>query len=223
MQPLFEKQTDKIWKKISKPDQINDFTFDVNIYKRLLDFFMAGDYYYYVTNLRDMKFDLVSNEISEVLGYPRDQINVPMILSKIHPEDQSWFLNFESKVADFYSGLTMDRIPNYKVRYDYRIQKADGSYIRILQQVISVQFEDNRVIRTFGVHTDISHLKMHGTPVLSLIGMNGEPSYDDVKVDNLFEAGTTGLTRRETKILTLLAAENPAPKSVNNISSANIL
>jgi hypothetical protein len=62
------------------------------------------------------------------------------------------------------------------------------------------------VLRTFGVHADITATKKEGLPVLSFIGLNGEPSYHDVKVTKVFTHGTTNLTCREFEVLTLLIA-----------------
>ena len=130
---------------------------------------------------------------------------MPFLINKIHPEDQSWFLNIENKVAEFFRKLSLAQIPNYKVRYDYRMRKSNGEYIRILQQVITIQHnEEGGVLRTLGIHTDISHLKMEGRPVLSFIGLNGEPSFIDVDIQKIFPEPSEFLSGREREILSLL-------------------
>jgi DNA-binding CsgD family transcriptional regulator len=62
------------------------------------------------------------------------------------------------------------------------------------------------ILRTFSVHTDISHLKAHGNPVFSLIGLEGESSYIDIMVDNVFEAASIMVSDREREILRLVIA-----------------
>jgi hypothetical protein len=53
--------------------------------------------------------------------------------------------------------------------------------------MVTIQLdEDKRVIKTFGIHTNISHLKQADVPVLSFIGLNGELSYMDVNVKKSF-------------------------------------
>lgn len=164
-----------------------------------------GDYYYYIFNISAARFDFVSPEITKVLGYETTEIDVPFFLSLIHEEDQPWFLNFESKVLQFFSTLTAEQIPNYKVRYDYRIRKKNGEYIRILQQVVTIDYSQEKVaLRTFGVHTDISHIKPEGTPVLSFIGLNGEPSHIGVQAPEVFLTNAFKLTGREKEILRML-------------------
>lgn len=183
-----------------------DFHFDIDVNKRLLNIFQTGDYYYYIYNLRSGEFELVSSEIEPVLGYRREDVTVKLILGSIHPEDLPWFLNFENKVVEFFKELQPHQILKYKVRYDYRVRKANGDYIRILQQVITLDYDRQHggVLRTLGVHTDITHLKKDGQPVLSFIGLEDEPSYVDVVVDKLFAPTPSLISEREKEVLFLL-------------------
>lgn len=212
MKLVINEQAQKIWKVISERNgngqavTADDSSFELELHKKLLSFFQVGEYYYFVLNVRAFAFELMSAEVTSVLGYAPDEVDVAFILSKIHPEDQPWFLSCEKKVGEFFSGLTLEQIPNYKVRYDFRIRKKNGDYLRILQQVVTIQFdEQGHVLRTLGVHTDISHLKQEGTPVLSFIGLNGEPSYTDVAVEKVCFPAHTLLSARERDVLLLLA------------------
>ena len=209
MKPAVFQEAVKIWEFISKGDSEAihsiDHKFELDLHKKLLSFFQVGDYYYFILNTRASAFDLMSVEVKSVLGFDLDEVDLPLILSLIHPEDQPWFLACEKKVGEFFHGLTLEQIPNYKVRYDYRIRKKNGEYIRILQQVITIQFdEQGHVLRTFGTHTDISHLKMEGDPMFSFIGLNGEPSYTNVSVSKLQLPNHSGLSVREREILSLV-------------------
>ncbi len=198
-------EANKIWEEFTSKAKKKDFTFSLPVYKNLLSIFHIGKYYYYVFNVKESSFEIMSEEMTDLLGYAQEEVDVPFLLSKIHPDDQPYFLNFEYKVTDFFSSLLPEKRLHYKVSYDYRIQKKDGTYLRILQQVITIQLdEDKRVLRTLGIHTDISHLKPHGAPVLSLIGLNGEPSYMNVNVKQVFAVSDVILTSREREILALL-------------------
>ena len=206
MKPEIFKEANKIWNRFTKDaNDKDDFSIPLKVHKQLINLFHVGPYYYYVFNVKTSSFEFMSEEITNVLGYEPAELDVPFLLSKIHPEDQPYFLNFENKVVDFFASLQPGQVMNYKVSYDYRIQKKDGEYTRILQQVVTIQLdEDKHVIKTFGIHTNISHLKPSGTPVLSLIGLNGEPSYMDVNVKQVFSPSTLFLTPREREILALL-------------------
>ncbi len=198
-------EANKIWNRFTREAKDKEFTFSLQVYKTLLSIFHIGPYYYYVFNVKNSAFDVVSGEISDVLGYDPAAVDVPFLLGMIHPEDQPFFLNFEYKVTEFFSALKPGQRLNYKVSYDYRIKKKDGTYIRILQQVLTIQLdEEKRVLRTLGIHTDISHLKPSGQPVLSFIGLNGEPSFMNVDVKKVFAASPFFLTLREREILALL-------------------
>jgi len=93
----------------------------------------------------------------------------------------------------------------YKIRYDYRIRKKDGNYIRVLQQGLVLQYDESGGInRTLIIHTDITHLKQEGKPVLSFIGLEDEPSYINVEAKKIFKVSKEFLTKREKQVLSLL-------------------
>lgn len=202
MKPHIFVEASKIWKELSGEQKFMDLQYDLEVHKNLLNIFQVGDYYYMIFNVRETVFEKVSPEITDVLGYDPSEIDVAFFIGSIHPDDQPWFLNFENKVQQFFAMLRPEQVPNYKVRYDYRIRRKDGTYIRVLQQVVTIQFDgDNNVIRTLVVHTDITHIKQDGLPLLSFIGMNGEPSYVNVDVDRVFAPSPTLLSQREKEIV----------------------
>lgn len=173
--------------------------------KKLLQIFHLGNYYYFILNVRDGELDLISDEVTSVLGYEKSLCTANFLLNNIHPEDQPYFLNYEVKVGEFFAKLKYEQIPNYKISYDYRMRKKDGEYIRILQQVIVINFdEEGRLLRSFGIHTDISHIKAQGKPSLSFIGLNGEPSFYNIEVKPVYKLHPFHLTNREQQVLCLI-------------------
>lgn len=205
MKPAVFKEASKIWNTISVSDKLSDVSLELEIHKKLLNIFQVGDYYYYIFNLKNLEMEFMSKEMEAVLGYKVSDMNLTSLFNKIHPEDQPWFLNIENKAVEFLSQLSIEQVPNYKVRYDYRMQKSDGSYMRVLQQVITLEYSDTGgILKTLGVHTDISHLKMEGKPVLSFIGLNGEPSFIDVDIEKVFGISSGFLSNRESQILSML-------------------
>lgn len=205
MKPVIFEEALKIWDKISAGEKLNEVELELEVHKKLLNIFQVGDYYYYIFNIKDSKFDFISKEVENVLGYKPEELDVSTFINKIHPDDQPWFLNIENKVVEFFSQLQTEQIPNYKVRYDYRLRKSDGGYIRILQQVVTIQFnKTGGILKTFGVHTDISNLKIEGKPVLSFIGLNGEPSFINVDIKKVFKVSLKFLSCRECEILSML-------------------
>jgi DNA-binding CsgD family transcriptional regulator len=136
---------------------------------------------------------------------------------KIHPDDRGWFLAMGKSIVDFFSQLALEKILKYKIRFDIRFMKKNGEYARILYQGVWLEHDENgRILRSLNFHTDITYLKEEGKPVLSFIGMDGEPSYRDVNSNNIFVESKEELTRREKQILRLLIDGKPS-KEISSI------
>ena len=208
----------KIWSQIAKNSNEFNTDFELEIHKSLLNIFQVGDYYHYIFNCADQEIEFVHDNIVDVLGYAPSYFTVVNLLELIHPDDIPYFLNFENTVTHFFNQLSQEKIHKYKVRYDYRIKKSNGEYIRILQQVVTIHSDANgSVIRTLGVHTDISHLKKTNNMSLSFIGLEGEPSFHNVEVLTVLNPTKEILTQREKEILKLVL------NGQNSMKIANLL
>lgn len=205
MKLAFYQEAQKIWKNIALDATIGDLAFELQIHKKLLNIFQVGDFYYFIFNVRNAEFEFVSPEALEILGYDPETLSADFFLSQIHPEDQIYFLNFENKLHHFFKELPSDKIEKYKVRYDFRIRNSKNKYIRILHQLIIIQHDGLNLFRSLGVHTDITYLKPEGKPVLSFIGLEGEPSFIDVTFESIFQPTKEVLSKREKEILKHLA------------------
>jgi DNA-binding CsgD family transcriptional regulator len=191
--------------------------FDREKYNKFLNFFLLGKSFYLILNHHTQDFDFVSKSLEETLGYDPAEFNMAFLNNIIHPEDRSWYLAFGAHIIDFYSKLPVEKIMKYKVRFDFRLRQKDGSYLRMLNQGISIEHDPNgRFIRTLILYTDINYLKQEGKPVLGLIGMDGEPSYLDAASKNIFIESREDLTRRERQVLTLLI-EGKLSKEISRI------
>jgi len=213
----FNTEVINVWKKASGSPGDGQLQFELGLYKKLLSFFQVGDYYYMIFNIPMLELEFTSKEVEMVLGYLPSEFNMPLLLNSIHPEDQPYFLNFENKTAQFFATLPVDKLMKYKVRYDYRIKKKNGKYIRLLQQSTAIEHDEKGgLIRTLAVHTDITHLKQEGKPVLSFIGLDGEPSYINVDVEKIMAVSKELLSPREKQVLGLLI-EGKLSKEIGNI------
>lgn len=207
MKHSFFEKASQIWKSLS--GNTIEGHLDLEVYKKLFSAFHIDSYYYYVFNAKQICFEFMSPKITDVLGYDSHGLDVASFVDKIHPEDQPFFLNYELKTIEFFNTLTIEQIPNYKVSYDYRVRKKNGEYIRILQQVLTIDYDKEGImIRTLGVHTDISHVKSPDNstlkPALSFIGLNGEPSYYNVNAQEVFKTSELQFTKRENEVLIYL-------------------
>ena len=180
----------------------------------MLNFFQVGDYCYFIFSPPEMRMEYTNPSITHLLGYSPEEFTLEKFLSGIHADDLQNYLNFEATITDFWKKLSPEKVMKYKTRYDFRMRCKNGQYKRILQQVAAIQSDgEGAVLRTFVIFTDISHLKQSNKMVLSIIGLEGEPSYIDLQPVTQLIPTKEILTRREKEVLQLLS---------QNLSSAEI-
>jgi DNA-binding CsgD family transcriptional regulator len=219
----FNKEAIKIWKRFASQDSPTRLHLDLGSYKKFMDFVQVGDSYYFIFNFDTCKFDMVSPEVETVLGYTPNEMEIPFVMDKMHPDDRPWFLAFEASVVKFFSDLPIEKLMKYKVRYDFRLKKSNGAYIRLLHQVVVAEHDTSgRAYRTLGLHTDITYLKSDGRPVLSFVGLDGEPTFVDVQADNTYLESRINLTRREREVVRLIA-EGKLSKQIADVLSISKL
>lgn len=190
----------------------------IEVNNNFLNFSQVGCYYYFTFNLSNAQFEFMSETVKGVLGY-ENFITVHDMTQLIHPQDLPYFVGFENKVVDFFKALDEAVFRKYKVQYDFRIKKKDGDYVRVLHQVIVIESDDKTksILKTFGMHTDITHLKEKGIPKLSFIGLEGQPSYIDVEVENIVKPYEEMFTKREHEMLFLIC------RGLNRVQIAEVL
>jgi len=193
----------KIWGTVVKTDSeyTKELELQLEFHKRLLSIFQVGKYYYMVFNIFQGQIEFMSEEVKDVLGYEPEEMTTMFFLDKIHPDDKSYFLNFEYKITEFFKALPFDKIKSYKVQYDFRLKAKNNKYVRILQQAVQIDYDETNYYRTLGVQTDISHIKKDGIPTFSIIGLDGEPSYYNIKDAEVFTKSYDLFTKRERQIL----------------------
>lgn len=169
-------------------------------YKKLLNIFQVGDYYYLLFNIMQGEIVDIGKDVTNVLGYEPAEVTMQLFTDNIHPDDRACFLHFEEKVISFYNSVSIEEYPYYKVQYDLRLKTTANKYKRILIQYILVDYNELNVCQSFHVHTDISHIKPTGEPCFSIIGIEGRPSYYDIREPILVKSFDM-FTRREREIL----------------------
>lgn len=127
-------------------------------------------------------------------------------MEKIHPDDKNYFLKFENRIAEFYNDLPFEKRGKYTYHHDFRVKTKEGKYIRLLHQIVPIEFDEHNFYRTFGMHTDITHIKRDGVPSLSIIGLDNEPSYYNIQDFTAFSKSYGLFTKRELQILKLIVA-----------------
>lgn len=196
----------KIWSTVVKTDEnyIKELDFSLEAHKKLLNIFNVGRHYYMVFNIVEMELEYISKDITSVLGYAPDEVNAMYFLDQIHIDDKTFFLNYENMLTVFFNQLPLEKRGSYKYQHDYRIKTKSGSYIRLLHQILPIEYDAGNYYRSLVMHTDISHIKSEGIPCMSIIGLNDEPSYYNIPIQGNFIQSNSIFTRREREILKLI-------------------
>lgn len=214
-----------VWAKFTKDIDPGRATLEVTLYKKLLSFFQVGEYCFMVLNFSTLELDYVSPSIEKILGYRTDEVNIKFYFDLIHPEDQIWFGNFEHEASKFLPTLSHKQLFDYKIQYDLRFRMKDGTYRRLLHQSLTIQqYEEGGIFRTLSLYTDITHLKPVGKPMLSFIGLNGEPSYINVQLGKPLIPFEDVLSKREKEVLRLMieGKQNKEIAQILNISKLTV-
>jgi DNA-binding CsgD family transcriptional regulator len=193
----------KVWEKAIKSDIIytKDIALSIEPHKRLLNILQTGRHYYMIFNVLQMELELISPDIKNVIGYSPEEINTSFFLDLIHPDDKAYFLNYENKLTEFFNQLSLDKRGSYKCQHDYRIKTKTNNYIRLLHQIVPLEFDENNYYRSLVLHTDITHIKESGIPSFSIIGFGDEPSYYNVEITETLKKSFEIFTKREKDIL----------------------
>ena len=180
---------------------------EINLESYLLNTFHVGDFFFFVYYLPEQKMEFCSESVSNVLGIKPEEWSLEYMMENMHPDDMEHFLQNEKSLMPLLRSIEPEKLSDYKVRYDFRMKDRHGNYKRILHQAITLHNdEDGSIIRTFCVYTDITHLKQEGRMNVSLININGDQSYYDIKSDGSYSQADQALSKRELQILRLLAS-----------------
>ena len=208
MEKLILDKAQKIWKEIGQHKKPEELKVEVELYKKMLNLFQVGDYCYFIFSPPEMRMEYTNESIQKLLGYTPEEFTLEKFLEVIHPDDLETYLNFEATITDFWKNLSPEKVFKYKTRYDFRIRCKEGQYKRLLQQVAVIQSDnDGAVLRTFVIFTDISDLKQSNKMILSIMGLEGEPSYIDIQPVQKLTPRKDILTRREMEIFRLMIEE----------------
>lgn len=196
----------ELHRSLTKQGNPIDFQGEVNLSRLLLNSFHVGHYFYMIYFLPDQRVEHCSDGLRDILLIDPDQFSLEYVVDNIHPDDLPNFMRFEKSIIQLLQTFPPVQLTSYKAVYDYRVRCADGTYKRLLHQLMPLQnHDDGAVIRSFGIFTDISHLKSSTRMQLNVIGMNGAPSFYDVKEDGTYTSSESPLGEREKQVLAAMA------------------
>lgn len=196
----------KLHEEISRCREATVLNPEISLESYLLNTFHVGNFFFFIYYLPEQKMEFCSESVRSVFGITTEEWSLAYMNDNMHPDDIQSFLQNEQSLIPILRSLEPDQLPNYKVRYDFRMKDKDGNYHRILHQAITLQHdEEGSVIRTFCVYTDITHLKADGRMNVSLISLQGEQSFFDIKPDGTYSLADQALSDRELEIVRLIS------------------
>ncbi|WP_295800884.1 LuxR C-terminal-related transcriptional regulator [uncultured Microbulbifer sp.] len=185
--------------------------------------FCNGPYYYYVFDLADLNLLYISDLVEPIHGFSAQDATFQQILDQIHPDDMPFVAAAEETAVEMFRDVIgIDKIKKYKMSYCFRFRMADGSYRLFNHQAVVLTTDaQGRIGKALNIHTDISHLTSENNRCISMIGMEGEPSYFNLEV-NMPDAGAAPtqklFTQREISIIRLVAAGLTSAQIANELA-----
>jgi|GEM_PF-175078 len=166
----------------------------------------TGPFYYYVIDFYDMSLSHVSTGIEDIHGFDPEVVTFNDVLETIHPDDVGFVADAESFLHKFFNErIAREKLLSYKMNYSFRSRMKDGEYALLNHQAILLSLDvDGRSGKSLNIHTRIDHLGNLNTRKISLIGLNGEPSYMNMTMEDTARP-LPYFSKREKQILKLIA------------------
>jgi DNA-binding CsgD family transcriptional regulator len=162
----------------------------------------VGPFYYYIVDFFDMSLSHVSPSIYDIHGLDPNTVTFDDILNTIHPDDMEFVSNAEKTNLDFiYKKIGKENILQYKMNYCFRSKFKDGEYAMLNHQAIILTTDKKGYFgKSLNIHTRIDHLTKTNTNQISLIGLNGFPSFMNIENSPNIDAYIT-YTKREIEVI----------------------
>jgi len=169
-----------IWKAFGKEVMsIHPEFNNIDIKDMIGNLFCPGPWYSFRFEINEGYFSYIHPNGKDFYGKEAEDILLEDLIERIHPDDHDFFLRCEALVAQFLTErINPNDIFKYKFVYSYRFRAPNGEYRHFLHQCIAfARGEKGNMTTSFGVHSFIDHLSPKSNLKLSIIGMDGFPSY----------------------------------------------
>lgn len=170
-----------------------------------------GNQFVYVHDMRSGRF--FHKGFGSCLGYELDELTADFFVRNLHPADRSVYFNVSKALVSFVINNAPDLIPfSSSFQMNYRVQKADGTYISILRQSTPfIKNEKNEVEAYLSFCTDISAISESSRINWTVLGPKSE-TFPRFLAEHLHQKRSL-FSDREQEILTLI---------ITGLSSAEI-
>jgi len=196
----------QVWEKSQQTTNHVTLLPQINFKEIVGSIISTGHFYYYVIDFFDMSLSNVSPSIIDMHGLDPRTATFDDILNTIHPEDIDFVARAEQTAIDFvYEKLGEEKILNYKVNYSFKSRMKDGKYALLNHQALILTVDENgKFGKSLNIHTRIDHLTKTNNNQISLIGLNGFPSFMNIEVFKELNSPME-FSKRELEVLKLIS------------------
>lgn len=177
--------------------------------EEIQDMNMIGRSCHLIFNYSSMTFIYVDHKFKEITGYDSDRLLIHgayFLNNIICSEDTSPYLLSLKKIQQYLFDLPVVKRKDYQFSFDFRIRHANGKLLRLLQQIIALEFDDKgNLMYSLDRYTDITHWEKEEETILAITGPDSSKSviyYPNRKSNGITESI---FTKTEIKILKLLS------------------
>jgi len=166
----------------------------------------TGPFYFYVIDFYDMSLSHISPSIYDIHGFDPETVKFNDVLNAIHPEDIDFVTDAEAFLTTFFQNkLERKKLLTYKNSYCFRSRLKNGDFALFNHQALMLTMDDNGGYgKSLNIHTRIDHLSNFNTYKISLQGLNNEPSFLNLNLnEKQFEAKE--FSKREIDIIKLIS------------------
>ncbi|MBK5214290.1 MAG: hypothetical protein JJE55_11595 [Flavobacteriaceae bacterium] len=195
-----------VWTESQQTAVQNTLLPEINFEDIISSVISTGPFYYYIIDFFDMSLSNVSPSIMDIHGFDAQTVSFQDILETIHPDDMDFVAKAEQQNIEFlYGTVGKDKLLNYKSCFSFRSRMKNGDYAMLNHQALLLTLDEHgKFGKSLNIHTRIDHLTKTNTNQISLIGLNGFPSYMNIEVDN-DNASLEKYSKREIDILKLIS------------------
>ncbi|MES2734440.1 MAG: LuxR C-terminal-related transcriptional regulator [Bacteroidota bacterium] len=185
-----------------------DYSHFVQVHPILEVILSLGPCVTWILDLRTGKYDFMSSNARKILGHEADQWmeqGMDFFNEIMHPADRPYTWKLLSTIWDFLLALPPQHRKHYQFNSDYRIRKADGSYVRVLEQnAVLQQDSQGNITHLLGVCSDITHWKKSEAQIASIMSTVDDTCFCCTSTDESLRPPAQ-LSKREREIVKLVA------------------
>jgi DNA-binding CsgD family transcriptional regulator len=168
-------------------------------------------HFYLVVDLNESKLYNIKGDFEQITGYSSDLIEnktTEFGRSFIHPDDLKKVRILSNYFQNYIQSKPNEKRKEYKGSIDFRIQKADGKYIRLMEQTGVLELDSTGNIHLLiKFFTEITHLKKDNCVELTVLNYKGDIE-SITSPESLEEKKKSDeiLSKRENEILHLITS-----------------